>query len=187
MKTEIDWSKAPDDATLWDLDDCLPKSAFMKVEDGELFYFWAPTKDWTSYGRFDSYPPERFAVRPKAVLAPWNGEGLPPVGCRCELNRFSDAPESQWAPVEILAHYSAPGLTQPVAVFIPLSPIPHADQATAKCFRPIRTAEQLAAETRKAALNDLVRLIEGADAADKTIAEVIYDAGYRKFEIVEDK
>ena len=44
----------------------------------------------------------------------------------------------------------------------------------------------LIADDREKVLNDLVSLIEGADAADKTIAEALYDAGYRKFEIVEE-
>lgn len=49
-----------------------------------------------------------------------------------------------------------------------------------------RPSEETIERSRPAILDDLVRLIDGAASADKTIAQAIYDAGYRKFEIVEE-
>lgn len=35
-------------------------------------------------------------------------------------------------------------------------------------------------------LKDLVRVLEAADGKDQTLAEAVYEAGYRKFEIVDE-
>lgn len=43
-----------------------------------------------------------------------------------------------------------------------------------------RPTEYSLEKDRAATLDDLVRLIDGAAADDKTIAQAIYDAGYRK-------
>lgn len=49
------------------------------------------------------------------------------------------------------------------------------------CSKPVAKVQPISQdEERQATLAHLVQLIEGADAADKTIAEAIYDAGYRK-------
>lgn len=44
----------------------------------------------------------------------------------------------------------------------------------------IDAPEEVEEAKRAKILSDLVSLIDGADAEDKTIAQAIYDAGYRK-------
>lgn len=46
--------------------------------------------------------------------------------------------------------------------------------------RPEASAAALRNKACDEILSDLVTLIDGADSADKTIAQAIYDAGYRK-------
>lgn len=122
----IDWSKAPEDAT--------------------HYGFYAPP-----------------------TLPTWNGEGLPPVGAVCELQ---DATE-----VRILAHTKRAGA--PVAVY-QCTDSESIEAYTASFFRPIRTPEQIAAEEREKAIEEIASLIgRGTFSQD---AAAIYDAGYRKVE-----
>lgn len=121
----------------------------------------------------------------KAGKQAWDGEGLPPVGTVCI---FSDDMQdgSDWhkdlrpgVEVEIIAHFK--GHQQTIAAFIfDCGNGVHVEQAVRSCFSPLPTAQQIEAEDRAKQLSDLVDLIDGADAADKTIAQAIYDAGYRK-------
>lgn len=76
----------------------------------------------------------------------WNGEGLPPVGCECELVNFygNDFPEFVGEPDEVVKIIGS-GFTNgcPVAFY-------EADggrggmlaYAVAQCFRPIRTESE---------------------------------------------
>lgn len=72
----------------------------------------------------------------------WNGEGLPPVGTVCEYKSYQLS--EPWREVEVIAHFRNKAM---VAAFIPTGDgDKKVDQAIAKCFRPIRTPEQIAAE-----------------------------------------
>ena len=111
----------------------------------------------------------------------WSGEGLPPVGAVCAFCRLPDTPESEWQKVEVVAHWSK-GLKNPVAIFMSTSFAPQADQAIAKCFRPLPTAEQVAAEEREKAIKEICI---DAGSPEMTpgqlkVAEKLYMAGYRK-------
>lgn len=107
---------------------------------------------------------EAVDLSPEALTATvWSGEGLPPVGCVCEfVSAMSDG--EYWHPelksgvrVEIVAHFNTGHGSGDVAAFV----FDHrsgrqVEQAIAKCFRPLRTAEQLAADAREAAINRLM-------------------------------
>lgn len=120
---------------------------------------------------------DRYEVDLKPVTPIWNGpeDGLPPVGLEVEWKNVAD-----WEKVMILAHGKDQG--QQVAVGqMPDDVI----MATADRFRPIRTAEQLAAEEREAAIDEM------AGWAGKTALNIeqerrmlgrLYDGGYRKVE-----
>ena len=53
-------------------------------------------------------------------------------------------------------------------------------QAIAECFRPIRTAEQIAAEERAKEINRLSEITGLTVGAYKTVFEAIIDSHYRK-------
>ena len=106
---------------------------------------------------------------PKVVE--WDGEGEPPVGIECEWRPNVHG----WVKVKILGRdgsdtwYRASG-----------------EEHSQTCrnmafFRPIRTAEQVAAEEREKAIKEM--MMNGVDAGDSTIeysCAALYDAGYRK-------
>lgn len=112
----------------------------------------------------------------------WDGEGLPPVGTICEVvspgysNKRFDRFVGQV--VTVISHDIID--SDPVAVFrVSIDGrIEEQDYhaLVAECFRPARTAEQIEAEERDAA----VRNIMGLGGIQRQSAEWIYDAGYRK-------
>jgi hypothetical protein len=166
----IDWSKAPQGTT----------GAMVADFHGSTVSFgdieWIPSS---------ITPRDHYEVRPGAWVyheAPvlWNGEGLPPVGVTIEISHKNAQPD--WA---------NPGFreTKIVAMGEQLM-ILEADgsghEKVAKIadyhFRPIRTAEQIAAEEREAACR---QLCIDAGSTEQTYRQMetayrLYDAGYRK-------
>lgn len=118
------------------------------------------------------------------TAAVWNGEGLPPVGCECEYMWNYRKEGSEYVPVKVLAHDESlvivrvaggkskgelreslggncgPGKGQPI-------------------FRPLRTAEQLAAEAREKAIDEMAEATE-VGFPSRILLGDLYDAGYRK-------
>jgi hypothetical protein len=106
----------------------------------------------------------------------WNGEGLPPVGMVCEaMNPI----ECRWLKVRILDHEGSV-----------LTAVCRGEDNRlwwAQRFRPIRTAEQIAAEEREAELNRMVATVSMLDKGwARKVCAGLYDAGYRKLESVEE-
>lgn len=100
----------------------------------------------------------------------WDGQGLPPVGVEFE-RRFVEKEGSSWAWGKVIAHGSR-------RVFYVDRTGEEWSHAPADMeFRPIRTAEQIAADERKAAIKEMIGHIGGSRRCE---AEVLYDAGYRK-------
>lgn len=124
---------------------------------------------------------------------PWNGEGLPPVGLEVEVCD-SDEPHEAYArhigeKVRIIAHDVLNGDDEglPVAVYsYDCSWGKGYHALVAGKFRPIRTAEQIAAEERKGQVNKMLDLFEvaacGREYDMRAGIEAIYDAGYGKVE-----
>lgn len=111
----------------------------------------------------------------------WGGEGLPPVGTVCELR----ARGGGWGKAEIKYHGRA------ICVWLWLRDDGNIEQVEhALCpdhmeFRPIRTPEQIAAEERKEAISKMLRYAAITGESYRDVCGKLYDAGYRKFEIVE--
>lgn len=120
----------------------------------------------------------------------WNGTGAPPVGAICEV-RAEHIREGDWIEVKVLAL----GLHgKDVAVLV----AEHADGVVTEMhgllytrfedhFRPIKTKEQLAAEEREKAIEDMVddilRNTTGIDHKEAwCCSTALHDAGYRKQE-----
>ena len=169
---DIDWSKAPEWATkhgnaghalssVWFNDH---KYTYCDEQQGGRAFLFAGERQYS----FNDIT----GITNRPSLA-WNGEGLPPVGTVCAV---MDARINIWNAVdEIIGHASLSNCE--VAVFrigdyIAYSP---ADQ-----FRPIRTPDQVAADERASAVNDLLSIyLDGAKGHVGGI-NAIYDAGYRK-------
>lgn len=106
----------------------------------------------------------------------WNGEGLPPIGCECELVNFygNDFPEfvgEHGEEVKIIGSGFTNGC--PVAFY-------EADggrggmlaYAVEQCFRPIRTEADRNRDEAKNAIAELCR----SSASNGHSADLIYDA-----------
>ena len=138
--SQIDWSKAPE----WAVAHAL--FGFNGVSE-----VWVGEDKWQHVDQSKAFPygggvsdarhnptRERFefeTLRP----APWNGEGLPPVGTTCETS-FTDIEGSSWRDVIILAHGAR-------RIFLRENSGDEFAQRIDECeFRPFRTPEQIAAE-----------------------------------------
>lgn len=161
----IDWSKAPEGATHYQLESKYP---FRDYSEDQAKYWNGTSWEWmlaesqTVLAHVDHVP------RPAAPA--WNGEGLPPVGTVCELQ---DATE-----VRILAHTKRAGA--PVAVY-QCTDSESIEAYTASFFRPIRTPEQIAAEEREAYINRMVEVLHArmGHGSPFSVCEALYDEGLR--------
>lgn len=170
----IDWSKAPEWA-----------NAVVAASAGTLYFveaFGVRSKRREVSNSYDcslaadmtikSHSWKLIEERPKKQEA-WDGEGLPPVNCLCET---FDVDANCWVKVEIYAHTELMGETNVCAkngtdMFYGL----------AREFRPIKTAEQVAAEEREKAIEEMIRTTsDGITCMDRYDAEQLYKAGYRK-------
>jgi hypothetical protein len=176
----VDWSKAPEGYPLWIVDNEGENlSRWHQLRDGG--YFDESGQRWSlraeNRGRITVYR------KPDEPVAPaWTGEGLPPVGTVCE---FNDGCGGGYKKVEVM-YVSA------MTVLVKFDGSPNEDVEGAYSpheslyFRPIRTPEQIAAEEREAVINEMVTVINGAHAEGKTLAQAMYDAGYRKPETLDN-
>lgn len=116
--------------------------------------------------------------RPKV----WGGEGLPPVGLPVEHRRRS-ASNGKWYPTIINF------LSGQHVIYNDSDGHEVRDNPVDVLFRPIRTPELIAAEEREQTALDMAQLMTGhgyrSKDCIKSLCEILYDAGYRKFEIVE--
>lgn len=128
------------------------------------------------------------------VRTEWDGMGLPPVGTVCEALWSTVSGAATYATVKVLAHDE----DRAVYRFLTLDRKGEYGSDTSAhiqgfaAFRPIRTAEQIAADERlhriRNALSDVAKKVERWNVAlDCSVAitgavEAMIDAGYRKHE-----
>lgn len=115
-------------------------------------------------------------VENRPVVA-WVGVGLPPVEtvCQCHLpdrltNRY------RWVSAKVIWHN---GPTECAVIH---------DSCLYWCdeFRPALTQTQLNLEARQRVIEEMLSLFGGTDSRDTYLMQTLYDAGYRKFEIVDE-
>jgi len=190
----------PDDADA-------PEWARFKAQDGDGRWFWYESAPqwgleegdvWTvikgafkpaSSGKIPAGHEWRETLKPveRELPAPeWDGEGLPPVGCKCEfVNKYNEHGVYTGEEVDILCHYH-PNSDIPelqVAVFSVMRIGGRTvDQATHECFRPIRTPEQRAEDE---AVDEMVEALRDfprkkQEGRSKGVCRRLYRAGYRK-------
>lgn len=115
--------------------------------------------------------------------APWNGEGLPPVSTVCELRSRGGG----WGEAEIKYHGKGLCVWLWVRHDGSADQIEYAESPDRLEFRPIRTAEQIAAEERRRVIEEMVYGAAGCERDGQNtkaflICGFLYDAGYRKVE-----
>lgn len=189
--SQIDWSKAPEGAT-----HCTPvpngktgmyRPVFWRVVGNAAVECWAMSQDYTECDDHYTYGPEgctsyqghRAVPRPdrEDKEPAWNGEGLPPIGTACEFYWGG----SRWKECKVFAHKQ--NANHGTDVLIDLDG-DWSFSSKAENFRPIKTAEQIAAEEREKAISDLDRLIcERMGRLNvRELATAILESGYRKQE-----
>lgn len=148
---------------------------------------------WDDVGHWVAVSVPRPDLYQPIAAEAWNGEGLPPVGTVCEVVGLGTGtlPRSleTWIDgdkVECIAHVAMQGADHVSAVFFNKRAFGFAS-LRGDCFRPIRTSKQIAAEERDVEINLMASKCPnpGCDIV-RAICSAIYDAGYRKFEIVEE-
>lgn len=173
----IDWSKCPQ-ATHFapkPADDEMWCEVFWRVVDGVGVEAWSIVDDGLQhYSRptWREATAERLIARP----SPWNGEGLPPVGTYLEAG-FAYEEFATWHKGLCIAVGEDPEGREDFCV-VQFGRKIAMYSAEEKRMRPIRTAEQIAADERAAAIEEIRQLL--LSGANGSIESVIYDAGYRK-------
>lgn len=103
-------------------------------------------------------------VEEKTTEVEWDGEGLPPVGCRCEYaHRTSDS----WNVCTVIGYFE-----DWVWLHASTHTVPHSVKRDIFRFQPISTA-------REKAVKDMLRITESMDSRRQAMV-ALYKAGYRK-------
>lgn len=166
---DIDWSKAPEGATHYDPLD----NNWLRQVVGKALVWCGGGTGWGE--KTWQYNNDLSTIRRLIVRAlPWSGEGLPPVGTVCENNNGS-----YWVKVLIVAHDIVDGENRAVFRFAGEGMESYYGEPASE-FRPIRTADQIAAEERK----NGIRAMMGAIGFSRSVlsnkdCEILWDAGYR--------
>lgn len=166
--SDIDWSKAPADATHYSPPQGVFIGLWAKQIDGVWYYHRNDYEGW--YYGAQPRKDENYIARPA-----WPGTGLPPVGTVCEIKH----PDLGWVKCEIVAHKYFDCGSKPHAIaWIDENTM---DQSQGNRLRPIRTPEQIAAEEREKGVAEMMNFRQSFDSAEE-FARNLYEAGYRKTE-----
>lgn len=167
----IDWSKAPEEFPLWleGLGEHAKHSGWYR-RAGEVF-------EAALGGQFRAVREGQFFTvnyKPEG-----NGESLPPVGTVCE---WKEKTGFSWVKATVLFISESSVVMQREDGF-------EWQMLTKRtAFRPIRTPDQIAAEEREHELNRMVATVSMLDKGwARKVCAGLYDAGYRKFEIVDEE
>lgn len=191
---------APEGAMYWGPDTPYYCECFYKESSG-VWYFASPHNDWEwreLRGR-DGPRPDRMKMliqRVEPQPTTWSGQGLPPVGTVCEFAGGTRCPEDPFDPdlmegmeVTIIAHFKDGDSNIAAFTFNPRNLSRGnavVEQGMQGCFRPVRTPEQIAAEEREKAVDEMVtvwkRTMGRFAEEERGLAAMLYDAGYRKVE-----
>lgn len=163
----IDWSKAPADATHGRITTA-DVDFYKRSSSGEWVYMNAQDKWEIAYLANESNCEER----PKA--ATWTGEGLPPIGAVCE---WRDDDSGGWQVVELM-------YLSKVTALLRFPNVPgdcEGAYSPGDCqFRPFRTPEQVAAGQREKSVKEMQAVVKSAELGYMNGLYALYDAGYRK-------
>ena len=184
---QIDWSKQPEGFPLWleGLGTHRRHSGWYR-RSGEVF-------EHENEGQFRSVREGQFfTIHERPAHPVWNGEGLPPVGIDVEIHNKSGRGVVEGAEsfigttCKVLATFINMNGFEIVAV--------EDSGGSCMCFRadmcvPVRTPERIAKAARSKACDAMYGIMSSPPVRDgnrSDMAEALYDAGYRLFEIVEE-
>lgn len=166
----IDWSKAPEGTThVNQFNDVWIKS--LGGNSGQ-YQAWLRGHWEMGFGCMS----QSYIQRPPQQIDTWNSDSLPPVGKVCEYKRAHE-----WQKVEVFAVKPNNNGSQ-TALFTYENGC-WAGCAEPSLFRPIRTAEQIAADKRDEEVIEMMALNPDENpnrSLSKWLCEALYDAGYRK-------
>lgn len=127
---------------------------------------------------------ERPVKATKAQPAVWIGEGFPPIGTVCDFMSTQHEGPKFFEPVEVMYISDVTVVARRIEERGRIKQEFLCHPSTAK-FRPIRTPEQIAAEERLKAIESMRKEIGfKAPYLGPCPIAMLYDRGYRKFEIV---
>ncbi|MBF3166488.1 hypothetical protein HKW72_01170 [Pseudomonas aeruginosa] len=167
----IDWSKAPKGATHWEPSGTVFGEGWMKKAGNEWSYWLEGSEVWAGVWADCFVSAEReatFEARPQEA---WEGQGLPPVGTLCEWHAdgwvYTESNVVAYTDDGLFICMQKPGFWPVV-------------QRLDNCeFRPLRTPEQIAAEEREKAIEEMCFAEETLTVKQ---AKALYEAGYRRQE-----
>ena len=180
---EIDWSKAPEGATHYVVGSIHP---FEKRVGDDWFYYAGGMWSRVYSKGDDRIASSSLAVVPRPTAPSWSGEGVPAVGATLEVTDKT-LNDGVWTKVVILA-VGKHGKDDCVLMAEVLDDKGRPGTMVASLytqyegyFRPIRTPEQIAADEREAAIDEMLAATPapGSDISLR-VCEQLYDAGYRK-------
>ena len=173
MSEQIDWSKAPEGAMVL-LKHVRDDSYAWAVSHSEGARAW---HRWNIKCSFDLMASKWGVVAERPTTPSWPVEGLPPVGVVCEVKL-----QEEWSLCEIIAHFQQPQAMVAAFTVAQFHGGKKLDSKIAECFRPIRTPEQIAADARSKAIDEMVKALGMDDpgTAECIRCGLIYDAGFRK-------
>lgn len=168
MSEQIDWSKAPEWAVrvvrigmaqniAWA---CDSKYQYLSG-DGPFLFFDDPADGFMLC--------QATLVDARPTTPSWSGEGLPPVGVECEA-LYMGQPQGV-----VTVRYSG----QCMILWSEDRSSEQCGQAEHYLFRPIRTPEQIAADEREKAIDQMVADTQAAHGWAEAFG-MLHDKGYRK-------
>ncbi|MGC3555623.1 hypothetical protein [Pseudomonas aeruginosa] len=177
----IDWNTAPEGATHWEPSSYEFAEGWMRKVGDKWSYWLEGSKVWGLSGPACCVSAEReatFEARPQEA---WDGQGLPPVGTTCIVephNTLWGFSSTSGHERKILAYH-----TDYVWLGNGYTPL-ETTRIDKVDFRPIHTPDQIAAEEREKAINQMISDAGYVDPKIGTFVAMgnLYDAGYRRQE-----
>ncbi len=191
-------SEIPGGATHWSsADDDEPRHEAFWMPNGDGTYdCWALTKHTKPRWQHISVGLPSYAAE---IISGWTSDELPPVGTICTMTGYKGDPDTAdyekyeshvSKDVTIIAHRDiGDGLTAAVYEIDMGFGLFEYYAMCAGCFAPKKSAEQIEKEARSKACDAMYGIMTSPPVRDgnrSDMAEALYDAGYRKFEITDD-
>ncbi|MFJ2456393.1 hypothetical protein ACIOWK_32615 [Pseudomonas protegens] len=180
---EIDWREAPAHATHWCPGNAKIEAGWVHYSGGQRgeFYSCYANKGLEHIPDFPEWRKSRLIPRPSE--ATWTGEGLPPVGAALEAG-FACEGFKIWHRGVCVAVGEDPEGREDFCV-VQFGKKLAQYSVEGRRMRPIRTPEQIAAEEREKIVKEMQAVVQSAELGYMKGLYALYDAGYRKFEIVD--
>lgn len=169
--SKVDWSFAPEGAT--HKETSCPNGFWYKFDfHNNQACFWSG-KGWTNPISADAYNDGSMDTMEPRPAKPWSGpeDGLPPVGTVCE---FSDIR------VTVITHVDQHDCREDEYKKLAVAQKGNRGQiimGPARCFKPVSTEEQQAADQRETAIRELMDI---AQVDCRVTAARLVDAGFKR-------